>query len=253
MIEPKRSISPRMEARFTGALYLVSGWAFNYGENTACGKLVVPGNAQATATNILANLPLFRSGLAADLFSGVLFFIVTLLLYDLLRPANRTMARIAAPFSLAGCIVMTFGCFLHLSSLLLLQTPGLSQNFTSAQLQWLAFESLTLATQGVNVSMIFFGCFNLFTGYLIFRSGFMPRFVGALLSFAGFCYLVNYFSWFLDPALGERLLRYLMWEGTAGEGSLILWLLLFGVNSQKWLARAKESRELPSGEMAVAV
>jgi len=91
----------------------------------------------------------------------------------------------------------------------------------------------------MNACMIFFGFFNLFTGYLIFRSTFLPRIIGVLLSFAGACYLINYFTWFANPALGERLLRYLIWEGSAGELTLVFWLLVFGVNSRKWFQRAE--------------
>ena len=238
MIYGHRSVSPRLEARVTGALYFISGWAFTYGENTVRHSLIIPDNAAQTANNILTHLQLYRRGLAADLVSDALFLLVTLLLYDLLRPVNQTVARVAAPFSILGCTVGVVICFFHLAPLVLLQTPQLSAAFTPVQLQSLAFASLKVGVEGTNVSMIFFGCFNVFVGYLIFRSGFMPRIIGILLSFAGISYLVDYFVWILDPATGDHLLRYLVWEGTAGEGSLILWLLIVGVNSHKWLERA---------------
>lgn len=244
MNETTRRIPPSLEARLTGAIYLLSGWAFTYGESSVRPKLIVPADPAATAANILAHLPQYRAALAADLASTALFLIVTFLLYDLLRPVNPTMARIAAPFSVTGCILQSALCFFHLAPLVLLQNPSAGSAFVPAQSQALAMASLTLGTQGMNVCMIFFGFFNLFTGYLIFRSTFLPRIVGALLSFAGACYLINYFTWFANPALGERLLRYLIWEGSAGELTLVFWLLAFGVNSRKWFHVA-EGRPAP--------
>ena len=232
-------ISPRLEARLTGAIYLVSGWAFTYGNNNVRPKLVVSGDPAATAANILSHLPQYRAALATDLASAALFLIVTFLLYDLLRPVNPTVARLAAGFSVTGCILQSALCFLNLAPLILLQNRGAEFAFVPAQLQTLALACLTLGTQAMNICMIFFGFFNFFAGYLIFRSTFLPRAVGALLSFAGVCYLIDYFTWFVDPALGEQLLRYLMWEGSAGELTLVFWLLAFGVNSRKWLQMAE--------------
>lgn len=238
-----RPVSPRLEARITGALYFISGWAFTYGENTVRKSLIVVGNPSATAGNILSHLPLYRAGLAADMVSSALFLVVTLLLYDLLRPVSRPVARLAVSFSLAGCIVGILSSVLHFVPTVLLQSSSLAGAFTSPQLHSLTLASLALASQVTNISMIFFGFFNAFAGYLIFRSRFMPRIIGALLAFAGVCYLIDYFAWIISPELGQRLLRYLIWEGTAGEGSLILWLLIFGVNSERWLERSDETAQ----------
>jgi len=239
MNETTRWISPSLEARLTGAIYLVSGWAFTYGESTVRPRLIVPNDPSVTAANILSHLPEYRTALATDLASTALFLIVTFLLYDLLRVVNPAVARIAAPFSVTGCILQSALTFFHLAPLVLLQNSGIGSAFVPAQSQALAMAALTLGTQGMNVCMIFFGFFNLFTGYLIFRSTFLPRIIGALLSFAGACYLIDYFTWIANPALGERMLRYLIWEGSAGELTLVFWLLVFGVNAQKWFQKAE--------------
>jgi hypothetical protein len=244
MNETTRRISPNLEARLTGAIYLVSGWFFTYGNSKVRPRLIVPGDAAATAANILSHLPQYRAALATDLASTALFLIVTFLLYDLLRPVNPVVARLAAPFSVTGCILQSALCFFNLAALILLDDPGARSAFVPAQLQALTLASLTLGNQGMNVCMIFFGFFNLLTGYLIFRSTFLPKIVGALLSFAGACYLIDYFTWLANPALGERLLRYLIWEGSAGELTLVFWLLAFGLNSRKWFQTA----EMPIGK-----
>jgi Domain of unknown function (DUF4386) len=233
--ETTRWISPRLEARLTGTIYLLSGWAFTYGYSKVRPSLIVPCDPAATAANILSHPTQYHAALATDLASAALFLIVTFLLYDLLRPVNPAVARLAASFSVTGCILQSALCFFNLAPLILLQNPGAGSALVPAQSQALAMASLTLGNEGMNVCMIFFGFFNLFTGYLIFRSTFLPRIVGALLSFAGACYLINYFTWFANPALGERLLRYLIWEGSAGELTLVFWLLAFGVNLRKWL------------------
>ncbi len=234
-------ISPNLEARLTGAIYLLSGWAFSYGESSVRPRLIVPGNPAATAANILSHLPQYHAALAADLASTALFLIVTFLLYDLLRPVNPAVARIAVSFSVTGCILQSALCFFHLVPLVLLENPSAGSTFVPGQPQALALASLTLGAQGMNVCMIFFGFFNLLTGFLIFRSKFLPKIIGALLSFSGACYLIDYFTWFANPALGERLLRYLIWEGSAGQLTLIFWLLAFGLNSRNWFVMESEA------------
>jgi len=143
----------------------------------------------------------FASGslsLAANLIGTACYVAVTLILYDLLRPVNKGLSLLAACISLVGC-ALGFLRLLHLPK------PGVNE-------------------------LVFFGFYCLLLAYLIFRSTFMPRFLSVLLAIAGIGWLT-----FLSPALGDRLFfPYLMIAGLVGEGSLTLWLLVFGVNAQRW-------------------
>jgi Domain of unknown function (DUF4386) len=236
--------SPRLKARIAGLLYLINGEAFSYAENSVRGKLVVNGDPAATAANILAHESLFRMGLASDLIAGATYIAVTVILYELLKPVNRSLSRLAAAFSLIGCTVQILTCVLHLAPLLLLGGARPSTAFTSDQLRALSLLSLQLGAEGLSVCMVFFGFYCLLIGYLIFRSTFLPRIIGALLAIAGVCYLVDYFAHFLAPAFASaHLLPYLVWQGLPGEGSLILWLLIMGVNPQRWNEQAGATQE----------
>jgi hypothetical protein len=168
--------SPLLKARIAGAFYLLSILTGIFAVTTANGSL----------------------SFSANLIGSACYVVVTLILYDLLKPVNRGLSLLAALFSLAGCAV---------GVLRLLHLPKL------------------------NVSeLVFFGCYCLLLAYLIFRSTFLPRFLSALLAIAGLGWLT-----YLSPALGNHLFfPYLMITGLVGEGSLTLWLLAFGVNARRW-------------------
>jgi hypothetical protein len=110
--------------------------------------------------------------------------------------------------------------------------------FTTDQLQALALVSLRLYAQGFNIAMVFFGYHCLLIGSLIFRATFLPRIIAVLMGIAGVCYLTNSFANFLAPEFGARLFRYILPLGLPGELSLTLWLLVIGVNVQRWKEQA---------------
>jgi hypothetical protein len=105
------------------------------------------------------------------------------------------------------------------------------------QLQTLALLFLKLHAQGYTISMVLFGSYNLLIGYLIFRSTFIPRILGVLLSFSGLCYLVNCFSSFVSPAFAAHLVPYILIPGVA-ELLIALWLTVVGVNEERWKEQA---------------
>jgi Domain of unknown function (DUF4386) len=222
--------SPRLKARITGVLNLISGMAYSFADGSVRGKLVVSGDAAATAHNILAHLPLYRLGFAAELVSAVFYITVTLLLYDMFKPVNRSVSLLAAFFSLVGCGIQAFSSLFHLAPLVVLGGQQYLSVFKIEQLQALALMFLKLRAETTNIYMVFFGCYCLLIGYLIFRSTFMPRILGVFMVIAGLSYQL-----FLSPPLAVRLFPYIVEPaGGLGELSLILWLIVFGVNSQRW-------------------
>jgi len=231
--------SPALKARLAGLAYLICGTAYTFADGSVRGKLVVAGDAAATARNILGHQSLYRLGFAADLVSVLGYIAVTLLLYDLFRPVNRSLSLYAAFFSFGGCIIQAVSTLLHLAPLVILGGAQYWNAFQPEQLQSLALFSLDLRAQSTNIYMVFFGVYCILIGYLILRSTFMPRIIGAFLAIAGVGYLT-----FLSPPLAHDLFPHvLMPAGALGEGSLILWLLIFGVNSQRWKQQVAAAAE----------
>ena len=117
--------------------------------------------------------------------------------------------------------------------------------FTMEQVQALALTLLKLNSQALSIGIVYFGFYCLLIGYLIFRSTFLPRILGALMAFGGLGWLT-----FLSPPLAKYLSPYNMVPGILGEGSLTLWLLVFGVNAQRWREQAREAGGVPAGMRA---
>ena len=226
--------SPALKARLTGVLYLISGMAYSYADGNVHGKILVKGDAAATAHNILTNGKLLQLAFASNLISTVLYIAVTLLLYDLLKPVDRSVSLLAAFFSMAGCVIGAFGSLFTIAPLTILEGTQYLSVFKAEQLQAMALLSLNLNGIVAGISMVLFGCYCILLGYLVLRSTFMPRIIGAFLIVAGLTYQV-----FLSPPLAANLFSHVvMPAGALGEGSLILWLLIFGVNSQRWRQQA---------------
>jgi hypothetical protein len=237
MMDRAVQASPRLWARMAGAFYLTTIIMGVFAEVFARGELIVRDDAAATATNILAHESLYRLGLVADLIMLAAYIAVTVLLYVLLKPVGRIASLLAAFFSLVGIAVLAVNSLNHVAPLVLLgRTPYLS-GFTTSQLQALALVSLKLHARGYSISGVFFGIYCVMLGYLIFRSGFLPRFIGVLMAIGGLGYVTGSFTLFLFPAVAARLPDLSMLGGIA-ELALTLWLLVMGVNAQKWEEKA---------------
>ncbi len=233
--------SARRIARTAGVFYVVTILAGLFAELFVRGKLIVPGDAAATAQNILSSETLFRLGFAADLVGGAAYVVVTLLLYELLKPVNRPVALLSVLFSLIGSAIGAASTVAHIAPLLLLKGASYLNVFNTAQLQAMALLSLKLHAQGLSRRLIFFGCYCLLLGWLIFNSTFMPRTVGVLIAISGAALLVNSFGLFVAPPIGDAVNTYVLALDGLGEIALALWLLVMGVNSTKWEALATAS------------
>lgn len=231
-------IGPRLQARMAGFLYLlvIAGGAF--GEAFVRQRLIAPGDAPATAANLLANEEMFRLGFAADLLPLLCNVGLAVIFWSLFRIVSRPAAAMVVLFSMIGTAVQAAALLFHVVPLLLLKgNPGL-HGLAQGQLESLAYLSLRMQTAGYTISLVFFGCFGLCIGYAILRSGFLPRVLGALMMVAGACYFTNSMLFFLAP--GSASMLWLM-PCLLGEGSLALWLTLVGLNEAKWRARAAAS------------
>jgi len=206
------------------------------------GPLIVANDAAATAANILAKESLFRLGFSADLISGLSYVGVTIFIYYVLKPVSRSLSLLGAFFGLAGVAIGGASWVIHLAPLLLLHGDQYLTAFTTSQLQAMSLAALTLQMQVFPIGMVFFGIQCISIGYLITRSTFLPRILGVLLAIGGTCYLIVSFANFLTPSLGPRLVPFIMPVALIGEGSLGLWLLVKGVNVERWNEQASLAR-----------
>jgi Domain of unknown function (DUF4386) len=227
---------PRPRARITGVVYLLYFLTAISGELFIRG-VIVSGDPAATANNILAHERLFRLSVAVGLIATALYIAVTVLFYVLFKPVNKTVALLAAFFSLVGCAIQAFGSLFKAAPLVVLEGSPYLRVFKVDQLQAAALMFINLNGQAAYIYLVFFGLFNLLIGYLIFKSTFLPRILGVLMALSGLGWLT-----FLSPSLANYLLIYLEVLGIVAEASLMLWLLVKGVNIPKWEEKASVQR-----------
>jgi len=212
------------------------------GSFLAASPLIVANDAAATAANILASESLFRLGFAADLISGVSYLGVTVFLYYVLKPVSRSLSLLGAFFGLAGVAIGGAAWVIHLTPLLLLHGDQYLTAFTTGQLQAMALTALKLQVQVFGIGIVFFGIQCISIGYLVARSTFLPRTLGILLAIGGTSYVISSFANFLTPSFGPHLMAFILPVALIGEGSLTVWLLVKGVNVQRWNEQASLRR-----------
>jgi Domain of unknown function (DUF4386) len=229
--------SPRLKARIAGGLYLIVIVGGIFAEIFVRGRLVVDGDAAATAHNIMAHELLYRMGFAVEVFYCVCVVPLALIFYDLFKVVSKRIALLDLLFGLTGNVVESISLIAFFAPLVLLGGGHYLSAFTTEQLQAAAYVSLKLFEYGFAICLVFFGFDCLMMAYLIIRSIFFPRIIGVLLAIEGLCYLINSFANFLAPAFAARFFPVLAASAIA-EISLCLWLLVMGVNVQRWKEQA---------------
>ncbi len=226
-------VEPRTLARFTGVLYVLEGLTSLWGHVVVPGRLIVAGDATATAANVLNNLTLFRVATAVSLAAVALLTAQTVLFYILLKPANRTGALHFASFSIVAVGLQAVCSLLALVAMLVLGGAGSQGGIPVEQQHGLALVFLRFRNETFNVFLAFFGMRSALLGFLVYRSTFLPRTIGLLMIVAGLS-----FTTFLWPPLGDALRPWNLAAAAPGELSLVLRLLVVGVNAQRWKERA---------------
>jgi hypothetical protein len=229
-------MSPRAKARVTGALYLLTIITGIIAEGFISGRLVVSGNAAATAANILAHEPLYRLGFTTYLVEMACQIATTVLFYELLKPVSKSAALLAMVFGLVGCTIKTLSRLFYFAPLLVLGGAHYLSAFNADQLPALALLFLRVNDQGAAIALAFFGFETVLEGYLIMRSTFLPRALGVVAVVAGLGWLT-----FLWLPLGYRAFPYVAAIGILGSLATITWLLTVGVNEQRWKEQAAAS------------
>ena len=234
--------SPQLYARIGGALYLVIIAIGFFGEMSVRDKLIVSGDATATAKNIMASESLWRFHIAAELFLLICAIILLMILFVLLRPVSPELTLLALFFNLVSIGLEAATTMYLIVALFPLGDAGYLKAFSPEQLYATATLSLKSHGYGFSVSLLFFGCFCVVIGRVIYRSGFLPKAIGVLMQVAGLCYLTDSFSLIVAPAFANRLFPAILLPAFIGETSLCLWLLIKGVNVQRWKELATGAR-----------
>jgi hypothetical protein len=228
--------SPNVWARVAGFLYLVPLAPFGL---LYVPSLVVQGDPAATVEHLLAHESTVRLSVVSALLSQVGFIFVVFGLHRVFRPVNETMSRLMVVFCLLGVPVAMLAALTHIAVLILLNDYRAA--FTTEQVQSLVSLLLDLGEQALNVADIFWGLWLLPMGYLAFKAEFLPRFmkgVGVLLMTVGcFGYLAQSLFTFLLPNVEVNIVMRTAWV----ELFLPLWLLIRGVNVEKWRTVALEA------------
>ena len=246
MTNRTRVASPQVYARTAGILYLINIACGIFGELVVRGHLVVAGDAASTAHNVLASEMLFRWGIVGDLIMHITDVPSDLLFYVLLRPVSKDLSLLAMLFAMLQTAILCANKLNLVAVLLLLGGGNGLKAFAPDQISALASLSLSLHEEGFAVGLVFFGFSCLVTGYLMFRSGYLPRTIGALQVIAGVSYLINSFALLLAPSLAARLFPAIVVPAFLGELATCLWLIVKGVNVAGWKARLETGPVVPS-------
>jgi hypothetical protein len=226
-------MSPRTKARLAGAFYLATILTGIFAQGFISARLIVPGDATTTANNILSHDGLFRLGFAVYMIEMVCQIIMTVLIYDLLKPVNRSISLLAAVVGLVGCGIKTFSRLFYFAPLLVLGGTHYLSVFSGEQLNAVALLFLRVNDIGAGIALVFFGFYAILKGYLVIRSTFLPRVLGWLAVLGGIGWLA-----FLSPPFGERVFSVVALVGIIGSLANIAWLLVVGVNEQRWREQA---------------
>jgi len=237
MTNKERINSPQKTARFAAFVFLIIFFLGMSTELFIRPGMIVPGDAAATVSNIAASEALFRLSLVSDLIRQTLLMLLPLILYKLLKPVNKTIASLMVIFYLVCVPISMLNELNHFAVLLLSSDAGNLTAFKADQLNALVTFFLELRKYGTFIAQ-FFSFWVVLLGYLVYKSGFLPRILGILLMLGGLCYTVLAVLFFLYPNIDATILGVITF---IAESLFYLWLLIKGVNVKVWEKRALES------------
>ena len=232
-------------AKAAGILFLITIVAGGVGEGFVPAALIVAGDAAATAKNIVASDGLFRLGFAGWLVEAICDIALALVLYVVLRPVNKHLALLAALFGVVATAVFAVAEIFYISAGYLLGGANYLQTFSPEQLNTLALLSLKLYGVGGMLSTLFYGARSLVFGYLMFRSGYLPKALGALVALSGASFVLANIAFAAAPAYASSRLFQL--PVFLALFALTGWFLVKGVDIAKLNERAAMGNRAATG------
>jgi len=246
---------PQALARIAGAFYLGIIVFAAIGYIFVRPQIIVSTDMARTAANLRAHGELYRLGFASVVIADLCNLPVGLIFYELFKIVNPRLVRALLVFIVVATAVEAMSLCYYISPLFTFTLPEYRAGFSPAALGALARGSGKLFALGAATSLAFFAIYCMLTGWLIIRSGFVPKIIGALMVIAGIVYEAHVFAVFL--ALPEP--PYVLFVGFIAELSLALWLLIMGINQAKWRSQAASSGSMgvdaqdPKGQLAGAL
>jgi hypothetical protein len=228
--------SPVALARIAGVLALIgiASGAFDMGY--VRNVIVIAGDAGQTLANLQTHESLFRLGFAAHLVLLLCNVAGEIIFFLIFRRVNLVLAGIIMAAGLVGTAIESLDLVLAYAPLSVLADSATLTSFSADQMKGLTYQALQLENAGFLISFAFYGIDELLGGWLVFRSGFMPRSIAILYGISGFCYLSQSFISFLSPALEARVFPYILFPCPVGEVLISLWLAVMGINLARWQA-----------------
>jgi hypothetical protein len=224
-----------MYARTAGVLGLISIVAGGFGEAYVPAVLVVSRDAAATATNIVTSESLFRWGFIGYLIEAPCDTGLTLLFYLLLRVVRKDLALLAVFFRLIGTAGFAMAQVFYFATLPIVGGAEPLRAFPPEQLHALAQLSLNVSGYGQSLFTMFYGVGSVLLGYLMYRSVFLPRFIGILLALSGVGFVVKTFTWAIAPSYSSPLP---LMPALVAALTLTGWLLVKGIDTARWKEKA---------------
>lgn len=225
-------------ARLAGVLGIVTLVAGGFGEAYVPSALIVSGDAGATARNILASEPLFRWGFAGYLVEALCDAGLTMAFWVLLRPVHRNLAMLMVVFRIISTCGFASAEMLYFGALSTLKDATPLGAFPADQLTALAYSFLKISGFGQALFSTFYGVANVILGWLIYRSGYIPRVLGVGMAVMGIAFTTRTFLLILAPGFASPLLLII---AAIVFPALTLWLLVKGVNVERWRAMTQRA------------
>jgi hypothetical protein len=217
-------------ARAAGIAMLLSIVFGFLGEMYLPGKIIVSGDAAATAANVIGNPTLFRLSFAAYLVEGLCDIALCVLFYILLKPVDRNLALLSAFFGIASMVTFAVAQASFFSASLILRETGGMQSFGVEQREALAYLAMRIATMIAALFLCMYGIATMLRGYLIARSGYLPKAIGILFVVGGLGFFLRSTTYIVAPSLSSPLMLLPM--ALAGIPMMVL-LLVRGVDVRR--------------------
>jgi hypothetical protein len=226
--------SNKKTARIAGAFYLILVLTGIFSLLYVPSKLIVWNDAAVTFNNIVANETLFRLGILAGIIAYISFLFLPLVLYKLLSPIHKTIAMSMVALAVVSVPISLVNINHKLEVLTFISEASYLDVFQASELHTQVMLSLEHYNNGIEAVSIFWGLWLLPFGYLVFRSGFLPKLLGILLMMGCFGYLINFVGGFLFPGYASLgVASFISIPGSLGEIGTCLWLVIVGAKSGK--------------------
>lgn len=228
-----QALSPQFYARAAGVLYLIE-IALAFAVNPVWSRLFGVGGHSVAAAQIVAPLSPWRLAVAGEVLTYVCYAAIAAMFYALLRPVNPILALLSAFFMLTHAAIGATTVLARLAAVLLLSGSGDLAVIDPRQLQAMASFALHLHNYGHDVGLVFFAFHCALLGYLIYRSGYLPKAFGVLFTLASICLLTSSATDLLAPAINAAIFPAIVLPLFLTQLFFALWLTIMGVNVRKW-------------------